>query len=93
VSQSLFELSRWASKSPSPHLQAVVLFDEADMYLPTKSKPACKEPMGSLLKRARSAGLGVMLATQSPGDFDYKCRENINTWFHGEIKEVRPSRR
>ena len=51
------------------------------------SKPATKEPMENLLKRARSAGLGVLLATQSPGDFDYKCRENINTWFVGKIKE------
>ena len=88
VAQLLLELSRWASKSPSDELQAVVLFDEADMYLPATSKPACKEPMESLLKRARSAGLGLMLATQSPGDFDYKSRENINTWFVGKIKEV-----
>jgi hypothetical protein len=32
-------------------------------------------------------GESVMLATQSPGDLDYKCRENINTWFVGKIKE------
>ena len=28
-----------------------------------------------------------MLATQSPGDFDYKCRDNIRTWFVGRVKE------
>ncbi|WP_206028712.1 helicase HerA-like domain-containing protein [Thalassoroseus pseudoceratinae] len=87
VSQLLMELSRWMSKTPSDDLQAVVLFDEADLYLPATSKPVTKEPMEGLLKRARSAGVGLMLATQSPGDFDYKCRENINTWFVGKIKE------
>jgi hypothetical protein len=29
----------------------------------------------------------MLLATQSPGDFDYKCRDNIRTWFLGRIKE------
>ena len=56
-------------------------------YLPATSKPVTKEPMEGLLKRARSAGVGLMLATQSPGDFDYQCLENINTWFVGKIKE------
>lgn len=39
------------------------------------------------LKRARSAGLGVFLATQSPGDLDYRCRDNIRTWFVGRVAE------
>ena len=28
-----------------------------------------------------------MLASQSPGDFDYKCRENVRNWFLGRVKE------
>jgi len=28
-----------------------------------------------------------MLATQSPGDLDYKCRDNIRAWFIGRVKE------
>lgn len=87
VSQLLLELSRWMSKSPSDKLQGVVMFDEADCYLPATSKPPTKEPMENLLKRARAAGLGVMLATQSPGDLDYKCRDNVNTWLLGKISE------
>jgi hypothetical protein len=43
--------------------------------------------MESLLRRARSAGLGLFLATQSPGDFDYKCRDQILTWLVGLVKE------
>jgi DNA helicase HerA-like ATPase len=89
VSQLLVELNRFASRSPSPVLQAAVMFDEADIYLPATSKPATKAPLESLLKRARSAGLSVMLATQSPGDLDYRCRENVRNWFVGLVKEPR----
>ncbi|MFT3765232.1 MAG: ATP-binding protein [Minicystis sp.] len=87
VAQLLLAISRWSAKNPNPHLQAVVMFDEADMYLPATRQPATKAPMENLLKRSRSAGLGVMLATQSPGDLDYRCRDNIRTWFLGRIKE------
>lgn len=87
VAQLLQELIRWTSKHPVSTLQAVVLFDEADLYLPAIGNPATKGLMDNLLKRARSAGLGMMLATQSPGDFDYKCRDNINTWLLGKINE------
>jgi hypothetical protein len=87
VAHFLVELRRWASRSPSERLQAVVLFDEADLYLPAQRQPPAKEPMEDLIKRARSAGLGILLATQSPGDFDYKSRDNIRTWFVGRVKE------
>jgi DNA helicase HerA-like ATPase len=90
VAQFLMTLGRWISRSPAPSgsLQAVILFDEADLYLPAVRQPATKEPMEHLLKRARSAGLGLLLATQSPGDFDYKCRDNIRAWFIGQVKEA-----
>jgi hypothetical protein len=87
VSQLLVELGRWTARCPSPQLQAAILFDEADQYLPAQRQPPTKEPMEHLLKRARSAGLSVLLATQSPGDFDYKCRDNIRAWFVGRVKE------
>ena len=50
-------------------------------------QPATKAPMEDLLRRARSAGLGILLASQSPGDFDYKCRDNIKSWLVGQVKE------
>jgi hypothetical protein len=87
VAQLLTELSRFASRRPSDTLQALVFLDEADLYLPATSKPVTKQPMESLLKRARSAGIAVVLATQSPGDLDYKCRENVRNWFMGLVKE------
>jgi hypothetical protein len=87
IAQLFIELGRWTSRNPSSDLQAVVLLDEADHYLPASRKPPTKEPIESLLRRARSAGLGVLLATQSPGDFDYKCRENLKTWFAGQVTQ------
>lgn len=89
VSQLLLELNRFASRNPSPTLQAAVMFDEADIYLPATSKPPTKTPLESLLKRARSAGISILLATQSPGDLDYKCRENVRNWLVGLVKETR----
>lgn len=87
VARLLLELGRWIGKHPSPKLQAVLLFDEADLYLPAQRKPPTKEPMENLLKRARSAGIGILLASQSPGDFDYRCRDNVHTWFLGRITQ------
>jgi hypothetical protein len=87
VAQFLSEALRFCQRNPNDGLQAVVMFDEADLYIPANSKPATSEPLQSLLKRARSAGLGIMLATQSPGDLDYKSRDQITSWFIGRVRE------
>src|SRR5262245_21474868 len=87
VSQFLSEALRFCQRNPNDELQAVVMFDEADLYSPAHAKPATAEPLQSLLKRARSAGLGIMLATQSPGDLDYKSRDQITSWFIGRVRE------
>ena len=87
VSQFLSEALRFCQHNPNDELQAVVMFDEADLYIPSNAKPATAEPLQSLLKRARSAGLGMMLATQSPGDLDYKSRDQITSWFIGRVRE------
>ena len=87
VSQFLSEALRFCQRNPSESLQAVVMFDEADLYIPSNSKPPTKEPLESLLKRARSAGVGIMLATQSPGDLDYRSRDQVTSWFIGRVRE------
>jgi energy-coupling factor transporter ATP-binding protein EcfA2 len=88
VAQLLLQAYRWAVKRPSPDaLQGAILLDEADLYLPATSQPATKQPMENLLKRARSAGLSVLLATQNPGDLDYKCRDNVFSWFVGKVTQ------
>ena len=89
VSRLLVELGRLAKKRPSPTLQAAVFLDEADSYVPATSSPPTKEPMFELLRRARSGGIGVLLATQNPGDFDYKARDLIGTWLVGRVAQER----
>jgi hypothetical protein len=89
VSRLLTELSRLARRRPSRTLQAVAFFDEADAYVPAVGSPPTKEPMFDLLRRARSTGIGVLLATQNPGDFDYKARDNIGTWLVGKVAQDR----
>ena len=89
VSQFLMEVGRYAARNPSEELQGVLLFDEADQYLPAVQKPATKGPMENLLKRGRSAGLGLMLATQNPGDLDYRCADQISSFFLGKITQKR----
>ena len=89
ISRLLVELDRLARKRPTKTLQGVVFFDEADAYIPATSNPPTKEPMFELLRRARSRGVGVMLATQNPGDIDYKARDNIVTWLVGKVAQDR----
>jgi ABC-type cobalamin/Fe3+-siderophores transport system ATPase subunit len=83
-------LSRHATQSPSAELCTLFMIDEADVFMPAgASKPPSKEPLQDLLKRARAAGLGIILASQSPADFDYRSREQINTWLLGRIADQR----
>ena len=88
VAQLLLELGRFAGRHPANTLQGVVLFDEADIYLPATGKvPPTKEGMDNALRRWRSAGLGVLLASQNPGDFDYRCRDQVLNWFVGKVTQ------
>ncbi len=88
LAQFLSAVDRWRAKTPAPEgrLQAVFLFDEAEKYLPASGKlPSTRAPLESLLRRGRSAGIGVFLASQSPGDFDYRARDQILTWLVGTV--------
>lgn len=89
VGRFLSEVYAWANRNPTDHLQGVLMLDEADIYLPATRQPASKQPVEDLLRRARSMGLSVFLATQSPGDLDYRCRDNILTWFVGLLTQAR----
>jgi DNA helicase HerA-like ATPase len=89
ISRLLIELGHLARKRPTKTLQGVAFFDEADAYIPAVGTPPTKEPMAELLRRARSTGIGILLATQNPGDFDYKARDLINTWLVGKVSQER----
>jgi DNA helicase HerA-like ATPase len=87
VSRLLAEARRFCRVKPSKGLQVLLVLDEADVFMPATSKPSTKDPLLDLLRRARSGGMGLVIGTQSPGDLDYKGRDNITTWALGRIQD------
>jgi hypothetical protein len=59
--------------------------DEVAPYLPPVKKPASKQGLMMLLRQARKYGVCCLLATQSPGDLDYKALGQMGTWAIGKL--------
>lgn len=73
--------------SGTTSLRALLYVDEMFGYFPPYPKnPPTKTPMLRLLKQARAFGVGMVLATQNPGDLDYKGLSNAGTWFIGRLQ-------
>lgn len=49
----------------------------------------CKPALNILVKQARAFGVGCILATQNPGDIDYKGLSNCATWIVGKLQTKR----
>ncbi|MCZ7679762.1 MAG: DUF853 family protein [Sandaracinaceae bacterium] len=60
-------------------------------------KPACKEGLSLLFKQARKYGVCCLMATQNPGDVDYKAMAQFATWALGrlttrqDLKKIEPT--
>ena len=68
-------------------LRSILYFDEVFGHFPPYPKnPPTKDPLLRLLKQARAFGIGLILATQNPGDLDYKGLSNAGTWFIGKLQ-------
>lgn len=78
-------LYRWMLIKPSANPMGMVYIDEVAPFIPPVRKPACKESLMMLLRQARKYGLCCLLATQSPGDIDYKGLGQIGTWALGKM--------
>ncbi len=79
-------ISWMRSLSGTPSLRALLYIDEVfGMFPPYPRNPPTKEPMLRLVKQARAFGIGMILATQNPGDLDYKGLSNAGTWFIGRL--------
>ncbi len=73
--------------SGTTSLRALLYMDEVyGLFPPYPRNPPTKDPMLKLLKQARAFGLGMVLATQNPGDLDYKGLANAGTWFIGKLQ-------
>jgi hypothetical protein len=81
-------------QSGTTDLRALLYFDEVFGYFPPYPKnPPTKMPLMALIKQGRSAGLGVVLATQNPGDLDYKGLTNTGLWAVGALRAERDKMR
>jgi len=79
-------ISWMRSLSGTPSLRALLYIDEVfGMFPPYPKNPPTKEPLLRLVKQARAFGVGMILATQNPGDLDYKGLSNAGTWFIGRL--------
>ncbi len=82
LAQALYD---WMLDHPSTEPQALFYVDEVAPYLPPVRKPACKDALTLLLRQARKYGVCCLLASQNPGDVDYKCLAQISTWNLGRM--------
>jgi hypothetical protein len=82
-------LYQWMLKNPpkdkNKDLQCAYYIDEIAPYIPPVRKPACKESLTVLYKQARKYGVGCIIATQNPGDIDYKSIAQFSTMALGSI--------
>ena len=86
VSSLLSELTRTIRRWPSADgLKALFYMDEVAGFFPPVRQTPAKKSLITLLKQARAFGLGMMLATQNPGDIDYKALNNIGTSLIGRL--------
>ncbi len=82
------------TQSGTSSLRALLYVDEMFGYFPPyPANPPTKNPMLRLLKQARAFGLGLILATQNPGDLDYKGLSNAGTWFIGRLQSENDKQR
>jgi hypothetical protein len=90
VSLLLNQLLGWMrTQTGTASLRALLYMDEIFGYFPPVQNPPSKPPLLTLLKQARAFGLGLVLATQNPGDLDYKGLSNAGTWFIGRLQTDR----
>lgn len=76
---------QWMLTLDGSQLWGMLYLDEVAPYLPPVKNPASKQALMMLLRQARKYGLCCLLATQSPGDIDYKALGQVGTMAFGRI--------
>jgi hypothetical protein len=78
-------LYQWMLTLDGSQLWGMLYMDEVAPYLPPVKNPASKQALMMLIRQARKYGLCCLLATQSPGDIDYKAMGQVGTMAIGRI--------
>jgi len=81
------ELVAWMRRQPaSSGLRALLYLDEVLGILPPHPRnPPTKGPLLTLFKQGRAFGVGAWVATQNPGDLDYKALGNAGVKLIGRL--------
>ncbi|MFP4523567.1 MAG: helicase HerA-like domain-containing protein [Candidatus Woesearchaeota archaeon] len=80
------KLYQWMLSNPSTDVQACLMIDEIAPFIPAGSKkPMTKDVLKLIFKQARKYGVGCVIATQNPGDIDYKAFAQFGTWALGRL--------
>ena len=86
IAQLLYD---WMIKNPmnsdSNPIQCAFFIDEISPYIPPVKKPACKSSLELLFRQGRKYGVSCLIATQSPGDIDYKSIGQFSTFALGSL--------
>jgi hypothetical protein len=78
-------LYAWMLANPTPEPQLLFYLDEIAPFLPPVRKPQCKDALQLLFKQARKYGVCCLMATQNPGDVDYRSMAQFGTWALGRL--------
>ncbi len=90
-------LYAWMLANPSSTPQMLFYLDEIAPYMPPVRKPQCKDSLQLVFKQARKYGVCCLMATQNPGDVDYRAMAQFGTWALGrlttrqDLKKVEPT--
>jgi len=68
-------------------MSGVLYMDEIAPFCPPVAKPPAKAGLMKILRQGRKYGLCTVLATQSPGDLDYKALGQIGTVALGRVTQ------
>ncbi len=79
-------LYQWMLQNPSESLSCGYFIDEIAPFIPAGSeKPIPKPILKMLFKQARKYGVACLIATQNPGDIDYKAFAQFGSWAIGRL--------
>ncbi|MFO7564275.1 MAG: hypothetical protein R6X02_16635, partial [Enhygromyxa sp.] len=90
-------LYAWMLAHPKPDPQVLFYLDEVAPFIPPVRKPQCKDSLQLLFKQARKYGVCCLMATQNPGDVDYRAMAQFGTWALGrlttrqDLKKIEPT--
>lgn len=92
VAQVAYEINKWMRKYPSEEPQLIFFIDEIGggggkqaLFPSFPYECAAKWGLNYLIRQGRAFGVCCIMATQNPGDVDYKGLSNCQTWMIGKL--------